>query len=69
MSSDYLNFSDLPKSILRPLTVDEVAAVIGVSRNTMIRLVKNGTLPKSAFPSTLEVTLSSVWISKALPIQ
>jgi len=49
MSSDYLNFSDLPKSILRPLTVDEVAAVIGVSRNTMIRLVKNGTLPKSAF--------------------
>lgn len=50
MSSDYLTFSDLPKSILRPLAVDEVAAIIGVSRSTMIRLVKNGTLPKSAFP-------------------
>lgn len=49
MSSDYLNFSDLPQAILRPLGVDEVAAVIGVSRNTMIRLVKDGTLPKSAF--------------------
>lgn len=49
MSSDYLNFSDLPQAILRPLGVDEVAAVIGVSRNTIIRVVKNGTLPKSAF--------------------
>jgi len=48
MSSDYLNFSDLPKSILRPLAVDEVAAIIGVSRKSTIRLVKNGTLPKSA---------------------
>ncbi|MFY0646685.1 DUF433 domain-containing protein [Sulfitobacter geojensis] len=49
MSSGYLTFSDLPKSILRPLGVDEVAAIIGVSRKTTIRLVKNGTLPKSAF--------------------
>jgi hypothetical protein len=49
MPSDYLNFSDLPQAILRPLGVDEVAAVIGVSRNTMIRVVKNGTLPKSVF--------------------
>ena len=49
MSSDYLTFSDLPKSIFRPLGVDEVAAIIGVSRNTIIRVVKNGTLPKSAF--------------------
>lgn len=49
MPSDYLNFSDLPQAILRPLAVDEVAAVIGVSRNTMIRVVKNGTLPKTVF--------------------
>jgi hypothetical protein len=49
MSSDCLTFSDLPKYILRPLGVDEVAAIIGVSRTAMIRLVKNGTLPKSVF--------------------
>lgn len=49
MSSDCLTFSDLPKSILRPLGINEVAAIIGKSRSTMIRLIKNGTLPKSAF--------------------
>ena len=52
MSSGYLTFSDLPKSILRPLGLDEVAAIIGVSRSTMIRLVKNSPLPKSAFHRT-----------------
>ncbi|MGR3609116.1 MAG: hypothetical protein ACU0BN_09710, partial [Sulfitobacter sp.] len=49
MSSDYLNFSELPQAMLRPVAVDETAAVIGVSRDTMICVVKNGTLPKSAF--------------------
>ncbi|WP_176695401.1 DUF433 domain-containing protein [Phaeobacter sp. B1627] len=61
MSSDYLTFSDLPKSILRPLGVDEFAAIIGVSRRTMIRLVKNGTLPKSPFHRSRSTSTPDAW--------
>lgn len=36
MTSDFRTFLDLPKSILRPLTLDEVAAIVDVDRNRSV---------------------------------
>jgi uncharacterized protein (DUF433 family) len=48
MTSDLRTFLDLPKSILRPLTLDEVAAIVDVDRKVVFRMIKEGDIPKSA---------------------
>ncbi|KUP94309.1 DUF433 domain-containing protein [Tritonibacter horizontis] len=52
MKSDFRTFSDLPKSILRPFNLDEVAAVVDVDRKVVVRMIKKGGFPKSIFSSS-----------------
>ncbi len=47
MTSERKTFSDLPKSILRPLTLDEVAAIVDEDRMVVSRMIKRRGLPKS----------------------
>ncbi len=46
MKSDFRTFLDLPRSILRPLNVDEVAAIVDVDRKVLFRIMKEVGLPK-----------------------
>ncbi|WP_415256540.1 DUF433 domain-containing protein [Sulfitobacter sp.] len=48
MTSDLMTFSDLPTSILRPLTVSEVSAIVGAKRGFTTRMINSGFIPKSA---------------------
>ncbi|WP_295512844.1 DUF433 domain-containing protein [uncultured Sulfitobacter sp.] len=48
MASDYMTFADLPVSILRPLTLPEVSAIVNAKRGTIARMISSGFIPKSA---------------------
>lgn len=47
MTSEYKTFSNLPKSILRPLTLDEISAIVDVDCKVVFRMLREGGLPKS----------------------
>lgn len=59
MTSDLRTFLDLPKSILRPLTLDEVAAVVDVDRKVVFRMIKDGDIPKSALSRSKNTVIGS----------
>lgn len=59
MTSDLRTFSDLPKSILRPLTLDEVAAIVDVDRKVLTRMIKEGDIPKSALSRSKNTVIGS----------
>ncbi len=40
-------FSDLPKTIRRPLTISEVAAIADIDRKSVNRMIDDGVLPRS----------------------
>jgi len=48
MTADLMTFADLPTSILRPLTMSEVSAIVGAKRGRIARMINNGFIPKSA---------------------
>lgn len=48
MTGDLMTFSELPTSILRPLTVLEVSAIVGAKRGAIARMINSGFIPKSA---------------------
>ena len=47
MTSAALTFFDLPKSIRRPLTISEVAAIAETDRKSVNRMIDDGVLPES----------------------
>lgn len=59
MTSDLRTFLDLPKSILRPLTLDEVAAIVDVDRKVVFRMIKEGDIPKSALSRSKNTVIGS----------
>ncbi|WP_339759002.1 DUF433 domain-containing protein [uncultured Sulfitobacter sp.] len=48
MTSDLMTLADLPTSMLRPLTMSEVLAIIGAKRGAIARMINSGFIPKSA---------------------
>lgn len=60
MKSDFRTFLDLPRSILRPLNVDEVAAIVDVDRKVVLRMTKTDGFPKSLF-SKSKKAVSGSW--------
>ncbi|WP_417809906.1 DUF433 domain-containing protein [Thioclava sp.] len=59
MTSDLRTFLDLPKSILRPLTLDEVAAIVDVDRKVVFRMIKEGNIPESVISSSKTTVIGS----------
>jgi len=47
MTATAIIFSDLPKTIRRPLTIGEVAAIADIDRKSVNRMIDDGVLPKS----------------------
>ncbi|AFO92743.1 DUF433 domain-containing protein [Phaeobacter inhibens] len=54
MTPELITFADLPKAILRPLTIDEVAAIVGAKREKITRQINTGAVPKSALSRAVE---------------
>lgn len=59
MTSDFRTFLDLPKSILRPLTLVEVAAIVNVDRKVVFRMIKKGAIPKPVLSSSKNAAVGS----------
>lgn len=54
MAPEMITFANLPKAIRRPLTIDEVAAIVGVEHEKITQQINTGALPKSALSRAVE---------------
>lgn len=59
MTSEPKTFSDLPQSILRPLNVDEIAAIVEVDRKAVLQMIKEGGLPKSVLSRSKKAVIGT----------
>ncbi|MAP15847.1 hypothetical protein [uncultured Sulfitobacter sp.] len=59
MTFDFMTFSNLPQSILRPLNIDEIAAIVEGDRKVVLQMIKEGGLPKSVLSRSKKAAIGS----------
>jgi|GEM_PF-6360566 len=66
MTFDFMTFSNLPQSILRPLNIDEIAAIVEGDRKVVLQMIKEGGLPKSVLSRSKKGVIGSQQLLKPI---